>query len=179
MGSGEAFRQAAAIVREQAAAWDRVVVVVSAMSGVTDALVRGARTAAAGDGETYGAIAAELRARHRDVVGALPSLDGEGAALLADVDGVLDAFATFCRSVHVLGEATPRAMDAISSLGERLSAGILAAQQRGQDADARPVMSPMRQRYVHSHTRNPKRDRKRSQYKDDTCRRVVPMGAGD
>lgn len=139
MGSGEAFRQAAAIVREQAAAWDRVVVVVSAMSGVTDALVRGARTAAAGDGETYGAIAAELRARHRDVVGALPSLDGEGAALLADVDGVLDAFATFCRSVHVLGEATPRAMDAISSLGERLSAGILAALLRRQGCPSQAV----------------------------------------
>jgi aspartate kinase len=139
VGSGEAFRQAAAIVREQAAAWDRVVVVVSAMSGVTDALVRGARTAAAGDGETYGAIAAELRARHRDVVGALPSLDGEGAALLADVDGVLDAFATLCRSVHVLGEATPRAMDAISSLGERLSAGILAALLRRQGCPSQAV----------------------------------------
>lgn len=139
MGSGEAFRQAAAIVLEQAAAWDRVVVVVSAMSGVTDALVRGARTAAAGDGETFGAIAAELRARHRDVVGALPSLDGEGAALLADVDGVLDAFATLCRSVHVLGEATPRVMDAISSLGERLSAGILAALLRRQGCPSQAV----------------------------------------
>ncbi len=139
MGSGEAFRQAAAIVLEQAAAWDRVVVVVSAMSGVTDALVRGARTAAAGDGETFGAIAAELRARHRDVVGALPSLDGEGAALLADVDGVLDAFDTLCRSVHVLGEATPRVMDAISSLGERLSAGILAALLRRQGCPSQAV----------------------------------------
>lgn len=139
MGSGEAFRQAAAIVLEQAAAWDRVMVVVSAMSGVTDALVRGARTAAAGDGETYGAIAAELRTRHRDVVGALPSLDGDGAALLADVDGVLDAFATLCRSVHVLGEATPRVMDAISSLGERLSAGILAALLRRQGCPSQAV----------------------------------------
>jgi len=139
VGSGEAFRQAAAIVLEQAAAWDRVMVVVSAMSGVTDALVRGARTAAAGDGETYGAIAAELRTRHRDVVGALPSLDGDGAALLADVDGVLDAFATLCRSVHVLGEATPRVMDAISSLGERLSAGILAALLRRQGCPSQAV----------------------------------------
>jgi len=139
VGSGEAFRQAAAIVLEQAAAWDRVMVVVSAMSGVTDALVRGARTAAAGDGETFGAIAAELRARHRDVVGALPSLDGDGAALLADVDGVLDAFATLCRSVHVLGEATPRVMDAISSLGERLSAGILAALLRRQGCPSQAV----------------------------------------
>lgn len=139
LGSGDAFRQAAAIVLEQAAAWDRVVVVVSAMSGVTDALVRGACAAAAGDGETYGAIAAELRARHRDVVARLPSLDGEGAALLADVDCVVDAFATYCRSVHVLGEATPRVMDAISSLGERLSAGILAALLRRQGCPSQAV----------------------------------------
>jgi aspartokinase/homoserine dehydrogenase 1 len=126
VGSPGAFRRAAAIVLEQAAAWDRVVVVVSAMSGVTDALVRGARMAAAGDKEAYGAIVADLRARHQDAVGTLFSANGNGPALLASLDRVLDEFAVFCRSVYVLREVTPRTMDAISSLGERLSAGILA-----------------------------------------------------
>ena len=40
VGSAAAFRQAADIVLEQAAAWERVVVVVSAMAGVTDGLIK-------------------------------------------------------------------------------------------------------------------------------------------
>ncbi len=53
VGSTEAIVQAADIVLEQAGEWDQLVVVVSAMSGVTDALTRGAVTAAAGDDQTY------------------------------------------------------------------------------------------------------------------------------
>jgi len=52
---------------------------------------------------------------------------GERARLLATVDEYLDEFAAFCRSVHVLGEVTPRAMDAITSLGERINARLMAA----------------------------------------------------
>jgi aspartate kinase len=53
--------------------------------------------------------------------------DGERAQLLTLVDSFLDEFDAFCRSVHVLGEVTPRAMDAITSLGERMNARIVAA----------------------------------------------------
>ncbi|MGD8398064.1 MAG: aspartate kinase, partial [Anaerolineae bacterium] len=134
VGSADAIERAADIVRSQARAWDRVVVVVSAMSGVTDALIRGARSAASGDDGTYRAIVSDLRARHYGVVDALfrpgpaggPDLNGERAALLAMVDQYLDEFAVFCHSVRILGEVTPRAMDAISSLGEPLSARLLA-----------------------------------------------------
>ena len=64
VGSAEALTQAAAIVLEQAEKWDRLAVVVSAMSGVTDALTRGALTAASGDEQSYRAITADLRVRH-------------------------------------------------------------------------------------------------------------------
>jgi aspartate kinase len=127
VGSGEALAQVADIVRDQAERWDQVAVVVSAMSGVTDALTEGALRAASGDDQTYRSIVTDLRVRHYGTVDALLSANGERASLLATVDGYLDEFATFCRSVHVLGEVTPRAMDAITSLGEPLSARILAA----------------------------------------------------
>jgi len=52
VGSAGAPAQAADIVLEQAQKWDRLVVVVSAMSGVTDALTQGALTAALGDERT-------------------------------------------------------------------------------------------------------------------------------
>jgi aspartate kinase len=138
VGSAEAFVQAADIVLEQAQKWNSVVVVVSAMSGVTDALTKGARTAACGDDQTYRAVVTELRALHYKTVDALFAPDGERTQLLAMVDQFLDEFAAFCRSIHVLGEVTPRAMDAITSLGERISARVLAAllRQRGGRSEA-------------------------------------------
>ncbi|MCK4314771.1 MAG: aspartate kinase [Anaerolineae bacterium] len=138
VGSAEAFTQASDVVLEQAEKWDRLVVVVSAMSGVTDALTQGALTAASGDDRTYRATVADLRVRHYRAVDALLTPDGERAQLLATVDDYLDEFAAFCRSVHILGEVTPRAMDAITSLGERITSRILAAllRQRGACSQA-------------------------------------------
>jgi aspartate kinase len=139
VGSAKAITQAADIVLEQAQKWDRLAVVVSAMSGVTDALTRGARTAAAGDDQTYRAIVTELRARHYKTVDALLAPDGERTDLLAIVDEYLDGFAAFCHSVHVLGEVTPRAMDTITSLGERINARVVAAVLRQQGAHSEAI----------------------------------------
>ncbi|HOU14000.1 MAG TPA: aspartate kinase [Anaerolineae bacterium] len=130
VGGAPAVAQAAAIVQEQAQAWEHLVVIVSAMRGVTDALIQGARTAASGDGQTYPALVTDLRVKHTLAVAELLNDTDERAALLKTLDGYLDEFATFCRSVQVLGEVTPRAMDAISSLGERMNARIVAARMR-------------------------------------------------
>jgi aspartate kinase len=139
VGSAEAHAQASNIVLEQARSWDRLVVVVSAMSGVTDALVKGARTAASGDNRTYRALVADLRVRHYRAVDELLDPNGERAQVLATVDEYLDEFAAFCHSVYVLGEVTPRAMDAITSLGERINARILAAVLRQNGAQSEAV----------------------------------------
>ncbi len=138
VGSVEALSQAASIVEENAEKWDRLVVVVSAMSGITDALIRGARTAAAGDDQTYRSIVSELRIRHYRVVDGLLTSDGERADLLAMIDGALDEYAAFCHSVYVLGETTSRAMDTISSMGERINARLMAAllRRRGLRSEA-------------------------------------------
>jgi aspartokinase/homoserine dehydrogenase 1 len=142
VGSVDALSGAAAIVLEQARCWDRLVVVVSAMSGVTDALTRGAMTAAGGYERTFRGVAADLRVRHYRVVDELFSA-GESVEtrrdLLAMVDRYLDEFTAFCQSVFVLGELTPRAMDAITSLGERINARILAALLRQLGASGEAV----------------------------------------
>ena len=138
VGSATAIGQAADIILDQARDWDRLVIVVSAMSGVTDALIRGARTAAAGDQQTYRSTVADLRVQHYRAIDELLARDGERAPLLASVDEYLEEFSSFCHSVHVLGEITPRAMDAVTSLGERINARILAAllRQRGASSEA-------------------------------------------
>jgi aspartate kinase len=139
VGSHEAITQAADIILEQAPAWERLVVVVSAMSGVTDALTQGALTAAAGDEDTYHSTVANLRIQHYRVADELLSPDGERAQILAIIDRHLDEFAAFCHSVYILGEVTPRAMDAITSLGERINARVLAALLRQQGARSEAV----------------------------------------
>ena len=83
VGSPGAIRQAATIVLEQAQSWERLVVVVSAMSGVTDALTHGALSAAAGDDQAYRAIVADLRVQHYRVVDELLDANGERAGLLS------------------------------------------------------------------------------------------------
>jgi aspartate kinase len=58
--------------------------------------------------------------------------------VLAEDERLIDEFALLCHSVNVLGEVSPRALDAISSLGERMSARLVAAalRTRGISAEA-------------------------------------------
>ncbi len=141
VGSVQAHAQAAEIVLEQAREWDRLIVVVSAMSGVTDLLIEGAQTASHGDDQTYRGIVEDLRTIHNQVVDELLDSDGEHVHIQASVAQYLDDFAVFCNSIHVLGELTPRAMDAISSFGERINARILAAYLRQQGLHSKAVDS--------------------------------------
>jgi aspartate kinase len=138
VGSADAISQAVALIAEHAPAWDQTAVVVSAMRGVTDALIEGAVTAARGDDQTYRGIVSDLRVRHTLEVAGLLADPATRTSLLREIDTYLDEYSAFCRSVHVLGEVTTRAMDTISSLGERINARIVAArlQQEGMSSQA-------------------------------------------
>jgi aspartate kinase len=140
MGSAESVSRCAEIVQAARADWARVAVIVSAMSGVTDNLLKGANTAAAGDADAYQAIAADLRERH---LRTLAELNGGEAATPAQaaILGHVDEFSSLCHAVNVLGEASPRALDAISSLGERMSIHLLAARLTGMGIPARAIDS--------------------------------------
>jgi aspartate kinase len=126
VGSVAALRQVIDIVRSARQTWPRVTVVVSAMNGVTDALLAGAHRAVGGDEAEPARLAGELRLRHGQ---ALDELAGPGRASEArDVIGAcLAEFEALCHAVRVLGEASPRAVDAIASFGERMSAPLVAA----------------------------------------------------
>ncbi|MBM4424155.1 MAG: aspartate kinase [Chloroflexi bacterium] len=137
VGGAEAMAKSAEIVRAAKKDWPQVAVIVSAMSGVTDALLKGAHTAAAGDAETFRHIAKELHAKHEiaihDLVGAIRE-----SPLRENIEPYLAEFESLCHAVNILGEASPRAIDAISSLGERMSIHLIAARLReiGIEAEA-------------------------------------------
>ena len=106
------------------------VVVVSAMSGVTNRLTAGARAAAAGSDTTYREIKAGLVSRHLDVVETLLHRNSERLDAGGLVEDRLHELGRFYRSIAMLGELTARGLDAVASFGEQLSASILAAALR-------------------------------------------------
>jgi bifunctional aspartokinase / homoserine dehydrogenase 1 len=138
VGSPGAIERAAAIVAGARADWANIVVIVSAMSGTTDGLLAGAMAAAAGDRATPAKVAAELRDRHRGTALAVARLT-EADALLAVISMHVAEFESLCHAIGVLGEASPRALDAIAALGERMNAPIVAAAIRKAGAAAEAI----------------------------------------
>jgi aspartokinase/homoserine dehydrogenase 1 len=138
VGSVAALRRVVEIVRAARVEWPRVAVVVSAMSGVTDLLLRGAHEAAGGDAALPGRLAAELRARH---LAALEELapGAAGAEARTAIEGCTHEFEALCQAVRVLGEASPRALDAIGAQGERMSAPLVTAALAAAGVPARAV----------------------------------------
>ena len=112
------MRQAAELVEQ---ALPRApVVVLSAMAGVTDALFDAARAAEGGGTAASRRIQKELIARHRTCADEL--FEGDvPEALSQELRGLFDELRVLLRGVSLLRELTPRSMDAIASLGERLS----------------------------------------------------------
>jgi aspartate kinase len=141
VGSGDAIRTTAEIVRAAQADWPRMVVVASAMSGVTDALLQGAHTAAGGDANTFRSIAQDLRVKHFTTLSDLVRQPEHSSVARATVEVYLSEFESLCHAVNVLGEASPRALDAISSLGERMSIRLIAAYLKSIGIMAEPVES--------------------------------------
>lgn len=127
VGNAAAIVKTADIVKHYQTDWDRIIVVVSAMRGVTDALITGARTASEGDAESYPSLVSDLRVKHTLAVAELLSDNTARNEVLKTIETFLDEFSLLCHSVHILGEVTARAMDTISSLGERINARIVAA----------------------------------------------------
>jgi aspartokinase/homoserine dehydrogenase 1 len=138
LGDGEAINRAVDIVCQTLKDKGLIVVVVSAMSGVTDTLLAAATSAAQGDAETFRRARWHLTDRHRLATTEVLSHEETRGQLMDEIDGLLSDFESLCRSVHIMGELTARGSDAVASLGERLMARILAAalRDRGERATA-------------------------------------------
>jgi aspartokinase/homoserine dehydrogenase 1 len=103
------------------------VVVVSAMSGVTNRLIEAAKTAEGGNAAGAEAIMAALGQQHETALLSLLPDDQKHARLRQRFEPVLAEGRRLCEGTALLRELTPRTLDAISSLGERLSAPLVAA----------------------------------------------------
>ncbi|MDR2516596.1 MAG: bifunctional aspartate kinase/homoserine dehydrogenase I [Spirochaetaceae bacterium] len=122
MGSAIAFQRVAGIIGGRAG--EVRLVVVSAMSGVTDALIAAARKAAAGDG-SWPEDGAALKERHLLLVRELLR-DEDRAAVCTYIEGLFTDLAHILDGVFIVRELSPRILDYVMSFGERCSAFILA-----------------------------------------------------
>ncbi|MDR2968696.1 MAG: bifunctional aspartate kinase/homoserine dehydrogenase I, partial [Tannerellaceae bacterium] len=101
-----------------------VIVIVSALGGITDKLIATSRMAAKGDA-AYETAFSEIIARHLDVVeGIIPD-----AVLRKEVQQkvmrLLDELGNIFRGVYLINDLSVKTSDAIVSYGERLSSVIL------------------------------------------------------
>lgn len=143
LGDAQRFSNAADIVAEhhlRTKSLERPgsVVVVSAMSQVTNQLIAGSRAAAEGKASLYRQVKAGLLERHLAVVESLLSRNAERLEMSGFIEDRLHELERLYRSLAVLGELTARGSDAVASFGEQLSSGILAAvlRQRGLRSQA-------------------------------------------
>ena len=132
VGNTEAFQQVVDVVRrtvqeQTTAARPGVIVVTSAMSGVTNTLVDAAQRAARGDEYYYAEAQDSLLLKHQFVAGHFIESGSDRAALTRILDDRLHQLGRLCGSIAVLGELTDRGLDVVSGLGERMSAPLLAA----------------------------------------------------
>jgi aspartate kinase len=137
VGSPQALSNAADIVRTANKDWRRLVVVVSAMSGTTDLLLKGAGAAGGGDHAKAGHCVETIRKQHLAAIED-GKLGGEAARA---VDSLLRELEGLYHAVSVLREVSPRALDAIASLGERMSIHIVAGYLARAGVSATPVES--------------------------------------
>ncbi len=137
-----AIDRAAAIVRGRLL--EKPVVVVSALSKVTDTLLAMGRAAGNGERDEALDLARALRERHYNTASELLGT-GVFTGFHAELEAEFDALDELLRGIAAVGELTPRTSDFVVSFGERLSSKIVAStlQARGMDAvhvDARDLL---------------------------------------
>lgn len=113
---------------------DIQITVVSAMKGVTDALIELAKLAASGD-EAWRERWHELRARHR--AAAVSLLGEQVGGTIEWLDARFERLAEILAALAVIGELPQEVLDRVQGLGEVFSAQLLGRhlQALGEDAD--------------------------------------------
>lgn len=129
IGTTGGLNQLLGIVLTERENRDRLILVASALDGVTDKLLDAARDASGGDQRGYRRTIATLRQRHFALLEALHLGTTERTALQADIDRLLFELLDLLQSLAQSPAEKPdiAIIDQIIGTGERVSARIMAA----------------------------------------------------
>ena len=126
VGDASCIKEVAGIIRD-ASRDCSVAVVVSAMGGVTNRLIEAAIEAKAGNAGAVADVFVQLRTQHDEAVTTLIHSTAERKSLQSKLRDLFTEGERLCQGTLLLRELTPRTLDAISGLGERLCAPLVAA----------------------------------------------------
>ena len=127
VGSVESILSVKRIVEAQD---EPVIVVVSALGGITDQLLRTSQLAVSGD-VTYLTAYAEMAERHHTMIDAIIPAGPVRDGLICTVDSLLEELRSIFQGVYLIRDLSPKTQAAIVSYGERLSSTIVATLIRG------------------------------------------------
>jgi aspartokinase/homoserine dehydrogenase 1 len=125
VGSAERILQLIEIVRETSAL-EPVVVVVSAMSGITNLLEEACSKAASQD-EGFRQVVETISRRHDECIGGLRFSPGISSKLITAIREPLTRLGEICKGLFLVGDLTPKTKAHIMSYGELLSSRIVHA----------------------------------------------------
>ena len=119
VGNAANIRKVKAIVEAQN---EDIIVVVSALGGITDKILTAARQAASGTGDYHDALA-EIKKRHEETIHLL--FNGSGSIRYI-VEELLYELEQILTGITLVGELTLKTLDRIAGIGERISSHIVA-----------------------------------------------------
>ncbi|MGB7285205.1 MAG: aspartate kinase [Candidatus Acidiferrum sp.] len=138
VGDAACMARTAQIIAQGARA-GACVAVVSAMSGVTNRLIEAAKQAGDGAKEPGVVVLEALRTQHKEALKNLVRAENSRKAVEGKLEEVFAEGNRLLQGTALLRELTPRTLDSISSLGERLSAPLVAGAVRELGLPSEPV----------------------------------------
>lgn len=128
LSSGTALLQIANIVLTAHGEWNHVLVVISAIEGVTDQLIEVIHDAEISDKRAYRGHVSTIRTRHLAIMDDLPLLKTEYNTLQSELDRLFNELITLLEGFGKLDDTLkPTKREEIRAMGERLSARLVAA----------------------------------------------------
>ncbi|VAV91202.1 Aspartokinase, partial [hydrothermal vent metagenome] len=133
VANADHIQKVISIVSEQQKTDGDFIVVVSALGGVTDALIDLANKAMQADA-SWSALFGELLAQHEQAICALIDKNHQ-QPVLQQIQQIFSQLQQSLNGIHLLGELSARSLDKVSSVGEQVSATIIHAALNHQAID--------------------------------------------
>lgn len=138
VGSAERINSVAEIVKDAKHDHD-VVVVVSAVDGVTNLLIKCAENAAKRNQQQLEKNLEKIRTAHYDIVHELGLSETNRAELLQVIDNYILHLESLLYSIYELAELSKRSRDLITSFGERMCVQLVSYALANKGAKAKPL----------------------------------------
>ena len=134
MGSADTIKNhVAQIIKEKSKTEKGIVVVVSAMGGVTNVLLEAADLAIKRDRKGMHKKVESVRAKHQTAAKEMIKNPDHYNNAINYIDEKLDGLEYFLEAISTIGELTPRSHDVVLAIGEKLSAMLLSCVLKDQN----------------------------------------------